>query len=283
MSHRNFIDTPSGKIAYTDAGSGPAALFFHGAFLNAHQWRDVVPLLSPLRRCIAFDNLGHGYTEVAPDQAVDFEAQAQAAMQLLDALGIEQVDIVGNDSGGGIAQVFAGRNPGRVRSIALTNCETHTNCPPESFKPTIEVIRGGAAPVMAQQMLGSIEFARSPLALGSVFEHPERLTPETVAAYIAPLVRSPEATAAFERFVLSIEPKYTTAVEPALRKLDVPALIAWGTADPTFSPEWADWLAETLPGARPVEWIEGAKLFWPEERPEQLAGLLRELWEAGCR
>ena len=63
--------------------------------------------------------------------------------EFLDALEIDQVDLVGNDSGGGIAQIFAALYPERVRSLTLTNCDTHDNWPPEAFKPFLEMAAAG--------------------------------------------------------------------------------------------------------------------------------------------
>jgi len=70
----------------------------------------------------------------------------------------------------------------------------------------------------------------------------------------------------------------TVRIEPALRALQAPTQIVWGTADPLFSLEWAYWLKNTIAGARRVIELEGAKLFHPEERPDALAAALRELW-----
>src|SRR4029453_11021252 len=94
--------------------------------------------LSDVRRCIALDLLAHGDTKIAPDQDVSVTAIAKMLGEFLDALKIDQVDLVGNDSGGGIAQIFAALNPARVRSLALTNCDTHDNWPPEAFKPFVD-------------------------------------------------------------------------------------------------------------------------------------------------
>ena len=60
------IDTPSGRISYSEAGSGPLALFVHGVVLNKHVWRHQLAGLSDIRRCIAVDLLAHGDTEIAP-------------------------------------------------------------------------------------------------------------------------------------------------------------------------------------------------------------------------
>src|SRR6202045_4734470 len=135
------IETPSGRISYAEAGSGPVALFVHGVVLNKHLWRHQLAGLSELRRCIAVDLLAHGDTEIAPDQNVSVTANAQMLKEVLDALQLDQVDLVGNDSGGGIAQIFAALNPQRVRTLTLTNCDVHDNWPPKAFTPFVEMVK----------------------------------------------------------------------------------------------------------------------------------------------
>src|ERR1700730_9043227 len=126
------VETPSGRISYASAGSGSVVLFVHGVVLNKHLWRRQVAGLSDVRRCIAVDLLAHGDTEIEPDQDVSVTANAKMLREFLDALQIEKVDIVGNDSGGGMAQIFAALNPSRIRTLTLTNCDTHDNWPPEA-------------------------------------------------------------------------------------------------------------------------------------------------------
>jgi pimeloyl-ACP methyl ester carboxylesterase len=115
----------------------------HGVVLNKHLWRHQLAGLSDIRRCIAVDLLAHGDTEIAPDQDVSVTANAKMLKEVLDALKIDQVDLVGNDSGGGIAQIFAALNPERVRTLTLTNCDTHDNWPPEAFKPFVDMVKAG--------------------------------------------------------------------------------------------------------------------------------------------
>jgi pimeloyl-ACP methyl ester carboxylesterase len=107
---RHFANTPSGRISYLQAdGEGPVALFVHSVIVNGYLWRHQLAALSDLRRCIAVDLMGHGHTVIAPEQPVSFEAQAEMLAQFLDTLGLDQVDLVTNDSGTGIAQIFATR------------------------------------------------------------------------------------------------------------------------------------------------------------------------------
>ena len=81
----DVVETPSGRISYASAGSGPVALFVHGVVLNKHLWRHQLAGLSELRRCIAVDLLAHGDTEIAPDQDVSVTANAQMLKEVLDA------------------------------------------------------------------------------------------------------------------------------------------------------------------------------------------------------
>src|SRR3977135_565825 len=126
MSRRS-VETPSGRISFLEQGTGPVALFVHGVLLNGYLWRHQLADLSDVRRCLALDLLAHGDTEITSHQDVSVTANAQMIEELLDALTIDRVDLVGNDSGGGIAQIFAAQHPGRVRTLTLTNCDTHDN------------------------------------------------------------------------------------------------------------------------------------------------------------
>src|SRR5438477_6240334 len=137
-ARRRFAETPSGRIAYVEQGRGPAAVFLHGVPLNGFHWRHVIDAVGDLRRCIALDLMGLGYTEIRPDQEVSFGAQARMLAEFCDALDLGPIDLVGTDSGGGIAQIFAARHPERLRTLTLTNCDTHDNWPPEAVKPIIE-------------------------------------------------------------------------------------------------------------------------------------------------
>jgi pimeloyl-ACP methyl ester carboxylesterase len=69
------------------------------------------------------------------------------------------------------------------------------------------------------------------------------------------------------------------AVEAALAELKVPTLIVWGTGDRFFHPKWAYWLRDTIPGATEVVELEGARLFFPDERAGELTACLRRHWQ----
>jgi pimeloyl-ACP methyl ester carboxylesterase len=279
---RHNVATPSGQISYIEAGQGPVALFVHGVLLNGDLWRHQLAALSDLRRCIAVDLLTHGDTEISPEQDVSVTANARMLVEFLDALGIDQIDLVGNDSGGGIAQIFAALNPTRVRSLTLTDCDAHDNWPPEAFKPFLEMAAAGGLRGALDAMLADKNFYRSPQALGPAYEHPERLADETIEAYLRPLVRSEQRTREFGRFLAAFDCKHTLAIEKQLRKLEAPTLIVWGTDDVYFDAKWSRWLADTIPGTRKRTELDGARIFFPEERAEEFNRELREHWLAAA-
>ncbi|HJQ84005.1 MAG TPA: alpha/beta hydrolase [Candidatus Binatia bacterium] len=277
-SRRRFTKTPSGRIAWVDHGAGPPAVFVHGVPLNGFHWRHVMERVGDLRRCIAPDLMGLGYTEIAADQDVSFTAQARMLAELCDALDLGQIDLVGNDSGGGIAQLFAARYPERLRSLTLTNCDTHDNWPPAGVLPIIEAARGGMLADASRMMLADPAMARSEAGLGVGYADPSALTDEAIRVYLEPLLSTPERIANMHRYWTSFDCAQTVAIEPALRALRVPALVVWALADPFFPVRWAHWLRDTIPGVVRVVEVPEAKLFFPEDRPDALAAPLRELW-----
>jgi pimeloyl-ACP methyl ester carboxylesterase len=272
------VKTAAGTIAYLEQGSGPVALFVHGVLLNGHLWRHQLSALSDIRRCIAPDLLAHGDTEIAAGQDVSVTANAEMLAQFLDALGIEQVDLVGNDSGGGIAQIFSARHPARVRTLTLTDCDTHDNWPPEAFKPFLAMAAAGGLAEALRAMIEDKNIFRSAGALGPAYEHPEGVSEETIDTYLKPHLRTSQRTRDLERFLAAFDPAHTVRIEAQLRKLQAPTFIAWGTDDVYFDVKWANWLTEAIPGTRRHIRFDGARIFFPEERPQEFNRELRQHW-----
>ena len=279
-SNRKSVETEFGEFAYLDVGEGPVALFVHGLFVSAYLWRDVAERLRGERRCIAYNLPGHGHTRTTADPAVSLEGHAEMLEAFSDALGLEDIDLVANDTGGAIAQAFAVRNPDRLRSLTLTNCEARDVLPsPHEIAQLIGTLaeKGEFAPV-AVQLLEDHEIARGEAGLGVSLEHADRLTGDDIRGYLEPHYGTVESAREVERFFLALHVDQLKAVEPALRELEVPTLAVWGTGDPIFELELAYWLRDAIPGCRDVVEVEGGKLFWPGERADELAGPLRELW-----
>lgn len=276
-THRSSVSTPSGELSYLDVGRGPVALFVHGVGMNAHLWRHVIAAFAAERRCVALDLPLHGRSPVRDDQDFSLPALAVVIEHFCDALGLSEIDLVANDTGGAIAQVFAVRHPERLRTLTLTNCDTHTNLPPESFQPVVELARRGELAPLGAQLLEDPDLARAG-AFGAAFEHPERISDEAIRAYLRPYCGTPEAARQFERLLVSLDAADLVAIEPELKQLKVPTLVVWGTDDAAFELRWAYWLRDTIPGVVEVVEIDGGRLFFPEERPDELVPHLRRHW-----
>ena len=182
-----------------------------------------------------------------------------------------------HDTGGAVAQVFAARHSRRLRSLCLTNCETHDNVPPEASEPTADLAASGALAAGAEALLADPEAARA-LVFGSGYEDVTHLDRELLRSFLDPVLGTPERARQFERFILSLLPDDLLAAEPQLARLTVPTLIVWATQDVFFDLSWAYWLKSLIPGASEVIEIDGGRLFFPEERPADLIDALRKHW-----
>jgi len=116
------IRTGSFETNVHDVGSGAPVLLIHGSGPGVSawaNWRLVIPALAKARRVVAPDMVGFGYTDRPAGIEYGMDTWVQQALDLLDALGLEQVDLVGNSFGGALAMALAIRAPQRVRRLVL--------------------------------------------------------------------------------------------------------------------------------------------------------------------
>ncbi|MGH2599892.1 MAG: alpha/beta fold hydrolase, partial [Dehalococcoidia bacterium] len=158
----------------------------------------------------------------------------------------------------------------------LTNCDVEDNVFPPDFVPLVELIKAGGMLGAFKPLLGNPEAARK--AFAGTFEDPERVSAETLDAFLRPAIDQEESSRSSQRWMQALRAEDLSRVTPKLRELQAPTLIVWGTGDTTFDVTWAYRLKETIPGATEVIEVPGAKLFFPEERPELLAEHLRRFW-----
>jgi pimeloyl-ACP methyl ester carboxylesterase len=280
-AHRHTAATRSGEVSYLDIGTGPVALFVHGISTNAYLWRNVISALTARRRCIAIDLPLHGRSPVTAGQDLSIAALAGGLEDFCDALGLTGIDLVANDTGGAIAQIFAARHPQRLATLTLTNCDTADNLPPEAFKPMIELAAAGNLAPSAVSLLGDLN-AAAQVAFGSAYEHLEQVEPGIIRGYLEPCFGTMERARQFERLLTALDAGDLTAVTPQLSELTVPTLVVWGTGDTFFDVSWAYWLRDTIPGTTRVVTVDGARLFFPEERPRDLVPHLEQHWAAAA-
>jgi pimeloyl-ACP methyl ester carboxylesterase len=277
--HRSQVHTRSGPASCIDTGGpGRVALFVHGVGTSSYLWRHVIGQLGRQRRCVAFDLPLHGQTPAAADQDFSLPGLARFLADCCDALELTDVDLVANDTGGAVAQVFAAGHPERLHTLTLTNCEAHDNVPPKALLPGVLLARMGLFAPLAPRLVRDIPRARKRM-YGRGYQDVASLPDDVVRAWVEPLFGTAESARQFQRLMTSLHARDLLAIEPALARLQVPALIVWGTGDKFFRRKWAYWLRDTIPGAADVVEIDGARLFFPDERAAELTAALRRHWD----
>ena len=278
--HRSQVQTRSGPASYVDTGGpGRPALFVHGVGSSSYLWRHVIDQLDGQRRCVAFDLPLHGRTPAAAGQDFSLPGLARFLADGCEALELTDIDVVANDTGGAITQVFAAGHPERLHTLTLTNCEAHDNVPPKMLLPAVLLARMGLLAPLATRLARDIPRARKRL-FGSVYQDITSLPEDIARAWLEPLAGTGASARQFQRLMTSLHARDLLAVELALARLQVPTLIVWGTGDRTFRLKWAYWLRDTIPGATEVVEIDGGRLFFPDERAGELTAALRRHWDA---
>jgi pimeloyl-ACP methyl ester carboxylesterase len=266
------VDLPQGKLRYFEAGTGPSIVFVHGLLVNANLWRKVVAKLAPDFRCVTLD-LPLGSHEVPMPPLTDLSAPALADLvaDAVEAIGLEDVTLVGNDTGGAICQLVVTRRPERVERLVLTSCDYRDNFPPKLFsyfKPMAR-IPGAITVGMAPMRLRAPR--RLPIAFGWLVH--DQIDRRAEDSYVLPALTDARVRTDLRKAVKGARTEFTNDAADRLHEFDRPALIAWSADDRVFPRHDAERLASDLPNAR-LEWIEGARTFSPEDQPVRLAELI---------
>jgi pimeloyl-ACP methyl ester carboxylesterase len=266
------LTLPQGTINYRDTGDGPPVVFVHGLLVDGTLWRKVTPLLDAAARCIVPDlPLGSHRTAMNADADVTPHGVAKLVGDFIAALDLEDVTLVGNDTGGAISQLVALDHGERVGRLVLTNCDCFEVFPPKEFVPMIKAARVPGALHAALQPMRAAAARRTIVAYGGL----AREIPDDVsAAWIEPALGDAGVRGDLISFLRAVDKSITLDAAARLPSLKIPSLVAWGQGDRFFSPEMGQRLAATLPHAR-LEPIAGARTFVAEDAPEALADLIR--------
>jgi len=278
--YRGQVQTPSGPASYIDTGGpGRVALFVHGLGTSSYLWRHVIDQLDGQRRCVAVDLPLHGLTPAAADQDFTLPGFARFLAGFCAGLELSDIDLVANDTGGAISQVFAAGHPELLHTLTLTNCETHKNMPPKVLLPAAWLAHLGLAARISPRLLRDIRRGRKRF-YGLGYQDIENLPEDLARFWLETQFATPELARQNQRIMTSLHARDLLAVEPALARLQVPTLIVWGTSDIFFRRKWAYWLRDTIPGATEVVELAGGRLFFPDERATEFTAALRRHWDA---
>ncbi|HEY2333396.1 MAG TPA: alpha/beta hydrolase [Solirubrobacterales bacterium] len=273
---RHEVDLPAGRIRYREAGEGKPVVFVHGFLVDGRLWDGVVDRLSGRCRCIAPDwPIGAQQVPMNPDADLSPPGIAAIVDSFLAALDLDDVTIVGNDSGGAMSQVLVTRHPQRIGRLVLTNCDTHDNFPPGIFKamPPIAKLPGGMTLLSAPFRIGAL--ARAAFRPFARTEIPEEL----IASWMAPGLTDPGVKHDAKKVTAGMNKRYTLEAAKKLSDSEMPLLLAWAPGDRFFPISYAERLAKETPNARLVQ-IPDAKTFVALDQPQRLADEVASFVEA---
>jgi pimeloyl-ACP methyl ester carboxylesterase len=252
-------------------GAGPPVVFVHGALVNANLWRRVVPLLDGRTRVALDLPLGSHIEAMPRDADLGPPALADLIADALAALELEDVTIVGSDTGGGLTQILATRRPERLGRVVLTSCDAFENFPPKLFRYVLAPARVPGAIPVAFAGLRVRRLRRLPIAYGWLSNEPPE--PEAEDSYVLPVLKRGDIRRDVRKLLAGLDARHTLDAAAKLTGFEKPVLIAWSADDRFFPPAHAERLARLIPDAR-LEWIEGARTFSAEDAPERLASLI---------
>ncbi|MEA2271645.1 MAG: hypothetical protein QOI98_353 [Solirubrobacteraceae bacterium] len=266
------VSLSAGTVRYRDTGSGPPVLFVHGLLVNGLLWRKVVPGVEGTARCIVPDwPLGAHTPAMNPAADLTPRGVSRLIGEFIDKLGLDDVTVVGNDTGGALVQLLAGERPERVGRIVLTPCDSFDNFLPPMFKGLQLAARvpGGLTSMM--QPLRVRTLRRLPIAFGWLVKHGTDgdVYDEMLRAYFT----QRDVRRDTRRFVAAISKHDTLEAAEKLRAFEAPALVVWAREDKVFPFAHAERLVELLPQGR-LEVVDDSYSFVPEDQPERLAELI---------
>jgi pimeloyl-ACP methyl ester carboxylesterase len=250
--------------------------------MDATLWREVVPGLGAHRVVVPTLPLGAHRRPMHADADLSPAGVARLIGEFLDRLDLCDVTLVGNDTGGALAQLLLARprplGAERVGRLVLASCDAFDNFPPGlpgKVSALAAKLPGGLA--MAGQSMRIPALTRLPVTWGWMSK---RGIPAD--AWFAPLRADKGVRRDVGRFLRAVDRQMLVDAAERLRDFDRPALIVWAADDKVMPPEHGRRLADLLPHSR-LELVEDSYTLIPLDQPAELARLIRDFARADAR
>jgi pimeloyl-ACP methyl ester carboxylesterase len=261
-----------GTIRYRDEGSGPTLFFVHGALVDGRLWEPVVDRLRDRFRCVVPD-LPLGSHELPLKAHADLSPHGLAALlaQILEALDLEDVTLVGNDTGGALCQLLVVAEPERVGRLVLTDCDAFEDFPPKAFKSLVAAakIPGGLRAMLEPMRARAVR--RLPMAYGRLSKRP--IPDDVTDGWVLRALKDPGVMADVRKALSGLDPAVLLDNTPKLASFAKPVMLVWSRDDKFFKIEHAHRLAAIFPDAR-VEELTDAYTFVSWDQPDRVAELI---------
>jgi pimeloyl-ACP methyl ester carboxylesterase len=196
---------------------------------------------------------------------------ARLIAELIERLELDDVTLVGNDTGGALCQLVAVHHPERVGRLVLINCDAFENFPPPAFRLVVRALARVPGAVTALDLLGRLRpMRRATMSIAPLTVEP--VPDELLKAWISPL-HDRRIRRDLVRALRGISAEYTLDAAKRLAHFDRPALIVWGLRDRFFPFSEAERLAAAIPNAH-IEPVENARTFVQLDAPDRVAELV---------
>ena len=267
------IDLPHGTVNYRVAGpanaSGSPVVFVHGFLVDGTLWTNVADRLAAegIRSYAPDLPLGAHSTPLKPDADLSPRGVAKQVLAFIEALDLDDVTLVGNDTGGAICQFVLDTDVRRIGRLVLTNCDAFDTFPPFPFNIVFGIAK---SPTRAKLLLGPMRakaLRHSPLGFGPLAR---KFDAAQTKAWIMPARENKAIRQEASRFLRAVKPKELLDVSTRLDRFDGPVTIVWGAADRSFKVKLGRRLAEQFRNAKFVE-VKGARTFVSLDEPDRLA------------
>jgi pimeloyl-ACP methyl ester carboxylesterase len=266
-----FLDVGTGEVAYRRVGNGPDVLFVHGWPVSSATYRTLLPHLSEHVTCHLIDLPGAGSSRFTTATPLTIENHIHSVRRTLDLLDLNDVAVVGHDSGGMIAR-HAVAGDQRLRALGLIDTEQSTGLS-WKFKSFIAGRRIPGFGAALGWLAGRPRLRRNSLVLGDAFVDRSLLDGEFDEFFLQPLHHSREHRDATIKLLRSFDYQHVRDLGALHRRINVPVQLVWGEDDRFFPVKWAREMVGDFADAR-LEVIAGAGLFSHEERPAEVAKAL---------
>lgn len=271
LGRSRTIELKQGRLQCFTRGTGPPLVFCHGWLANANLWRKVIAQLADRFTCVALD-LPLGSHRIPMDPGAELSPNGCGALiaDALDALELDEVTLVGNDSGGAYSQIAVAERPGRVARLVLNSCETpYDEFPPPPFDGLPAA--AGSAETLGM-LLGALRdraLRVTPPAYGLLIKHP--IDEQASDSYALPCLEDAEILRDTAKVMSSARsaPVHEAGAQ-LIESFRQPVLLAWSPEDRVFAPANARLYSEALQHGR-LELIDDAYSFTPEDQPAALA------------
>ncbi|CAN5687761.1 hypothetical protein BH11ACT8_BH11ACT8_04010 [soil metagenome] len=266
-----FLDVGAGEVAYRRVGTGPDVLFVHGFPVSGATFRLLLPHLAEHVTCHVIDLPGAGDSRFGPDTSVTFSQHVETVRRVVDLLSLDEVAVVGHDSGGLISRHAMAGDP-RLRAMGLIDTEQSQGLG-WRFRAFLLPRNLPGFDSMLGWAVARPRLRRNPFLLGGAFADSDLLEGDFDEFFLKPLHEKPERLKAAGQLLRSFETSAVTALGEIHRRIDVPVQLVWGEEDMFFPVARAREMVATFPDAR-LHVVPGAGLFSHEERPAEVARAL---------